>query len=183
MLTLALGEIKNSAYTILMETSTCPCGSTKNLALCCLPVIREQRSAKTAEELLRARYSAFTIGEIDFLLNSHHSKTRGEVKRQEIEDWSKNSEWHGLEIVKQEGGQASDEKGTLTFCARFKDKKADGEPQEHWEQSLFEKENGEWRFLDARGLKQGTYRREEPKVGRNDPCPCGSTKKYKKCCG
>jgi uncharacterized protein YchJ len=26
-------------------------------------------------------------------------------------------------------------------------------------------------------------KREEPKVGRNDPCPCGSGKKYKKCCG
>ncbi|MBU8869835.1 MAG: SEC-C domain-containing protein [Gemmatimonadales bacterium] len=25
--------------------------------------------------------------------------------------------------------------------------------------------------------------REEPKVGRNDPCPCGSGKKYKRCCG
>ena len=29
----------------------------------------------------------------------------------------------------------------------------------------------------------GTYRRETEKVGRNDPCPCGSGKKYKKCCG
>lgn len=28
-----------------------------------------------------------------------------------------------------------------------------------------------------------TVRREEPKIGRNDPCPCGSGKKYKKCCG
>jgi preprotein translocase subunit SecA len=28
-----------------------------------------------------------------------------------------------------------------------------------------------------------TVRRESPKVGRNDPCPCGSGKKYKKCCG
>jgi uncharacterized protein YecA (UPF0149 family) len=27
-----------------------------------------------------------------------------------------------------------------------------------------------------------TYVREEPKIGRNDPCPCGSGKKYKKCC-
>ena len=27
------------------------------------------------------------------------------------------------------------------------------------------------------------YKRQEPKVGRNDPCPCGSGKKYKKCCG
>jgi preprotein translocase subunit SecA len=31
--------------------------------------------------------------------------------------------------------------------------------------------------------KDQTYRREAPKVGRNDPCPCGSGKKYKKCCG
>ncbi|MDD5728009.1 MAG: SEC-C metal-binding domain-containing protein, partial [Victivallales bacterium] len=30
---------------------------------------------------------------------------------------------------------------------------------------------------------QVTFRRETPKVGRNDPCPCGSGKKYKKCCG
>lgn len=28
-----------------------------------------------------------------------------------------------------------------------------------------------------------TYRRETKKIGRNDPCPCGSGKKYKKCCG
>lgn len=31
--------------------------------------------------------------------------------------------------------------------------------------------------------KPETYRREQPRVGRNDPCPCGSGKKYKKCCG
>jgi preprotein translocase subunit SecA len=31
--------------------------------------------------------------------------------------------------------------------------------------------------------KVHTYKRETPKVGRNDPCPCGSGKKYKKCCG
>ena len=32
-------------------------------------------------------------------------------------------------------------------------------------------------------IESGTYRRETPKIGRNDPCPCGSGKKYKKCCG
>lgn len=34
-----------------------------------------------------------------------------------------------------------------------------------------------------RERKPETYRREQPKVGRNDPCPCGSGKKYKNCCG
>jgi preprotein translocase subunit SecA len=35
----------------------------------------------------------------------------------------------------------------------------------------------------AQPQKVETIRREAPKVGRNDPCPCGSGKKYKKCCG
>ncbi|MFH1846607.1 MAG: preprotein translocase subunit SecA [Candidatus Omnitrophota bacterium] len=35
----------------------------------------------------------------------------------------------------------------------------------------------------GREKKDVTFRREDPKVGRNDPCPCGSGKKYKKCCG
>ena len=50
------------------------------------------------------------------------------------------------------------------------------------EKSFFEKENGEWRFIDAQGVQLGTYRRTEPKAGRNDPCACGSGKKFKKCC-
>jgi len=32
-------------------------------------------------------------------------------------------------------------------------------------------------------VKEATFKRESPKVGRNDPCPCGSGRKYKKCCG
>ena len=36
----------------------------------------------------------------------------------------------------------------------------------------------------SKGKKQKQpVKREEPRVGRNDPCPCGSGKKYKKCCG
>ena len=31
--------------------------------------------------------------------------------------------------------------------------------------------------------KESTTIRKEKKIGRNDPCPCGSGKKYKKCCG
>jgi len=39
----------------------------------------------------------------------------------------------------------------------------------------------EW-WLPVRKAKS-TLRRETPKVGRNDPCPCGSGKKFKQCCG
>jgi SEC-C motif-containing protein len=116
---------------------------------------------------------------VDYILDTHHSKTAKDVKRGEIEEWSKGSEWLGLKIVQKEAGEAKDEQGTIVFCAGYK---ADGKVQEHWEQSFFEKDGGAWKFLDARGVQVGPYRRTEAKIGRNDPCPCGSGKKNKKCC-
>ncbi|WP_415719040.1 preprotein translocase subunit SecA [Maridesulfovibrio sp.] len=38
-------------------------------------------------------------------------------------------------------------------------------------------------YSDSENVKKKPKRRDEPKIGRNDPCPCGSGKKYKKCCG
>lgn len=35
----------------------------------------------------------------------------------------------------------------------------------------------------SHGPRPEPVRRAAPKVGRNDPCPCGSGKKFKKCCG
>lgn len=162
------------------ETSTfCSCGSNLDFSDCCGPVLEGKRRAMTAEELLRARYSAFARGEIEFILSTHHSRTRPEVKREEIEDWSRNSEWLGLRIAQIEGGRAEDRQGTIIFHAQYIE---NGKKQDHWEQSLFEKEGDDWRFLDAKGIQMGTYRRAEPKVGRNDPCPCGSGRKRKRCC-
>lgn len=162
-----------------MVKDTCPCGSELAYGQCCQPFISGKQKAQTAEQLLRARYTAFVKGEIDFILQTHHSKTKSEVNREEIESWSKNSEWQSLEIVQKEAGEAGDTEGRLIFNAKYV---ADGKPQDHWEQSYFEKENGEWKFLDAKAVHVGTYRREGPKLGRNDPCPCGSGKKAKKCC-
>lgn len=40
-----------------------------------------------------------------------------------------------------------------------------------------------YRFWRIKGQPVKTVRRDTPKVGRNDPCPCGSGKKFKQCCG
>ena len=77
----------------------CPCGSDRLWADCCEPVIRAVRPAATAEELLRARYSAYARGEIPFLLQSTHPDHRGDQDEDGIRDWSQNSQWHGLEIL------------------------------------------------------------------------------------
>lgn len=163
-----------------LNLAPCPCGSTKKYTDCCAPLHQGKRKASTAEELLRARYSAFPAHEIDFIMNTHHSKTRGEVNQSDVEVWAKNSQWKGLEIQEKQEGQAADFKGTILFCARYE---TGGKSHEHWEKAIFERENGEWRFLDVESAKTGTIKRTEAKVGRNDPCTCGSGKKYKKCHG
>ncbi len=38
-------------------------------------------------------------------------------------------------------------------------------------------------WLTRKKSRVATIKRETPKAGRNDPCPCGSGEKYKKCCG
>ena len=49
-----------------------------------------------------------------------------------------------------------------------------------WDE-IFDPETKKAMYLDQK--KSGTIRREGKKIGRNDPCPCGSGKKYKQCCG
>lgn len=168
------------------NTEKCPCGSDKTYPQCCELIHLKKKSAQTAEDLLRARYSAFVKGKIDFILDTHHGKTKKEVNIKEIQEWSTQSAWKGLEIVQKEAGDPEDSQGLITFCARYQSTSSDTAPdkiEEHWENALFEKEDGEWKFLDARAVKQEPIRRAEPKTGRNEPCPCGSGKKHKKCCG
>jgi len=150
------------------DTNLCPCGSGTEVTTCCLPYIQGDKQPSTALDLLKARYTAFARGEVDYVLSTHHSRTRNEVKREEIEDWSKNSEWLGLKVVEVQAGQASDEKGTIIFGAHYR---AENKNQEHWEKSFFEKENGNWRFLDAQGVQVGTYRRPEPQNGKKRLMP------------
>ena len=47
--------------------------------------------------------------------------------------------------------------------------------------AIFDAETKKALYLEQK--KSGTVRREGKKIGRNDPCPCGSGKKYKQCCG
>ena len=49
--------------------------------------------------------------------------------------------------------------------------------------SAFEPKEQEMTLSHGDGEAQQTTKRKGKKVGRNDPCPCGSGKKYKKCCG
>jgi len=158
----------------------CPCASGKTFGECCGPILDGSRKAATAAELMRARFSAYAVCDVDFLFNSSGPEVRGEFDAKTTREWSKSATWQGLEVLETERGEAGDEDGYVAFVARYT---ANGQACEHRERSYFKKIDGEWRFIDGQIETNEPYRREEPKIGRNDPCPCGSGKKYKKCCG
>lgn len=163
-----------------LESGLCPCGSGKLYSECCEPIIRDSTKAETAEHLMRARYSAYVKQEIDFLLDSCEKGEKiAEPDRKSTEDWSKNSTWHGLKILRTEKGGANDSEGVVEFEAIYTQK---GRRDTHHETANFKKINGSWLYSTGR-IKTMTVVREGRKIGRNEPCPCGSGKKYKNCCG
>lgn len=156
----------------------CACGTEKNYSDCCEPYIKGQKPAPTAVALMRSRYTAFAVGEMDYISKTHHESTRKELDMDGVKSWATNSEWLGLEIRDTKNGLEKDTEGTVEFKCKFL---FNGSEQSHHELSTFKKEGKEWFFVDG-VMKNNTIQRSEPKVGRNDPCPCGSGKKAKKCC-
>ncbi len=159
--------------------SSCHCGSGQPFSSCCGPYL-EGAAAPTAEALMRSRYSAYVERAIDYLGETLHPEHRADWDRAATERWSQGAEWLGLEIVSTEAGQADDDEGLVEFIARFRE---NGREQRHHERSRFRRHEGRWYYVDGAMPKPQTQRHAGPRVGRNDPCPCGSGKKYKKCCG
>lgn len=158
----------------------CPCGSEKTFAKCCEPYISKAGSAPTAEALMRSRYTAFTKADMDYVTKTHHPKTRAELDIKGTEQWAKAAQWQKLEVVNIEDGEQNDESGVVEFKAHYK---LQGETCVLHEVGKFERKQGRWYYVDGDLPQIKQYRRETPKIGRNDPCTCGSGKKFKKCCG
>ncbi|MEI7946654.1 MAG: YchJ family protein [bacterium] len=158
----------------------CPCGSGQKFDVCCEPFLLEQASPKTAAQLMRSRYCAYAMGVIDYLYKTSGPRVRKEFDAENSRKWAESAKWNGMEIVKTEGGSETDTTGTVEFIARYAVKEKEFE---HHEVAQFEKVDDTWAFIDGKIFGTEPMRREAPKVGRNDPCVCGSGKKYKKCCG
>jgi len=157
----------------------CPCGSNVPYESCCRPVIAGEQKAATAEQLMRSRYSAYVKKEIGHILNSLHPDHRTDYDEKSSRAWAERAEWHGIRILKTVGGGTDENKGQVEFVVSYTE---NGLKQEHHELSSFRKKEGVWYFEAGKTMPKPVYR-AEPKTGRNDPCPCNSGKKFKKCCG
>lgn len=153
----------------------CPCGSKKTLAECCAPIIAG-RPALTAEALMRSRYTAFVTQQLDHVERTHAPEVKDDFNRAEAENLAESCEWRSLEIRKAtEDGDSA----LVEFAIRFRREQKD---MIQAELASFRRENGEWLYVSG-DLNPHIPQRHVSKVGRNDPCWCGSGQKAKKCCG
>ncbi|KAF0805755.1 SecC motif-containing protein [Alcanivorax xiamenensis] len=157
--------LTKAAVLIHLAMPLCPCQSGLDYEQCCQPLHRGA-PAPTPEALMRSRYSAFVLNDGAYVKASWHPSTRPESLTLEEGD-----QWLGLEVVSSE--QNGDE-GRVRFRATCREGAGFAVLEER---SRFLREDGHWLYLD------GEHEVRPLKPGRNDPCPCGSGKKHKKCCG
>lgn len=151
--------------------TSCPCGSGRGFDDCCGPVLAGGAPA-SPEALMRSRYTAFTRADLDYLETTLAPEAKEDYDRGETEAWVKEAKWDGLEIRAAEGDQ-------VEFVARYKMR---GKIFAHHELASFRQHEGRWVYVDG-VMNPRPAQRSVEKVGRNDPCTCGSGKKFKKCCG
>lgn len=115
----------------------CPCGSGLGYDECCGPVVRNERGADTAEELMRSRYTAYVLGDVDHLFRSWHPATRPDDL-----DSLPRLDWRGLEILEVVEGGPADDHGIVEFRATH-------DAGALHERSRFMRRAGRWVYLDG----------------------------------
>ncbi|MEV0077809.1 YchJ family protein [Nocardia neocaledoniensis] len=123
------------------EAKPCPCRRGEPFDACCGPILAGAKPAPTAETLMRSRYTAYVVGDVDYLLRSWHPNTRpAELELDPAQRWL------FLEIVGTQRGGPFDDNGTVEFIAHYK---LDGVRDAMHELSTFVRVDGAWVYLDG----------------------------------
>jgi SEC-C motif-containing protein len=147
--------------------NSCPCNPKKLFADCCEPFLQHKKIPRSPVELMQSRYAAYVVKQEEYLLETWHQTTRPQAVNMD-----QSPKWLNLQIINtsHQGNQ-----GMVEFKATYM---ADKTIHILHETSYFVKENDCWFYVNG-----DLHQPPQGKVGRNDPCPCGSGRKFKKCCG
>lgn len=153
----------------------CPCQSGQSFEACCGPILAGA-PAPTALALMRSRYTAYARGDVAHLARTLAPEHRAGFDIADVNAGMKATQWLGLEILDTQDGGETDSTGIVEFVARFQ---AQGQSRALHERSRFRRDEKDgWVYIDGETAVQPVK-----KPGRNDPCPCGSGRKFKQCCG
>ena len=119
----------------------CPCRSGSVFGDCCGPLLARSAEAPTAVQLMRSRYTAFAVGDADYLSATWHPGTRPADT-----DLDEETRWIALEIVATERGGPFDRDGEVEFRASYR---SDGERGVLHERSRFLRVGSRWFYVDG----------------------------------
>ncbi len=173
----------------MIHTSPCPCGSTLSYTDCCASLHVGQKFADTAAQLMRARYAAFVLQHVEYIVATTAPFQQALLDKKSIADWSQQTDWAGLEVINHLA-KLGKRHAQVEFKAYFHlpdssvfdlavlDNKGLDSKGVHHELSTFVNipthGTSRWYFLDPTVVMP---------VTQKQPCPCGSGEKYKRCCG
>ncbi|MEW6998600.1 YchJ family protein [Colwelliaceae bacterium BS250] len=160
----------------------CPCGSDKDFSSCCQPFINKQQLPKTAEQLMRSRYSAYAIKDSEYIFQTYAMSKQPDNAINDIKEWAEQTTWLTLEILPTDPEStfesAKDNEQQYYYVEFCADYLTNNEVWQMHEYSRFIIEDAQLKYLDGE-VKHNKLLRT---VTRNDTCPCGSARKYKRCC-
>jgi SEC-C motif-containing protein len=125
-----------------MEGLACPCGLGEVYDSCC-GRYHGGTPAPTAEQLMRSRYSAFAVGDADYLLRTWHPSARPRTL-----ELDPKTQWTRLAVLETHGGGLLDTTGTVSFRAIYA---LDGKRHVLDETSRFVREGKRWLYVGPVG--------------------------------
>jgi SEC-C motif domain protein len=138
-----LGQLKKGSLDILRN---CPCKSGKLFQECCHPIILGIQKADTPEALMRSRYTAYSMQNIDYIQKTMKGAALENFNYVDAMNWAQSVEWVGLEVLNHFIDKTDPNIGYVEFKAVYK---ADGGIQVLHETSEFLKDGGEWFYVDG----------------------------------
>ncbi len=150
----------------------CPCGSGQLFGSCC-QLLHAGQHAQSAEQLMRSRYSAYALGNIDYIVQTTVPAQQTMLDVAAITAWSQQSQWQRL-VIHQVQAKANARHAQVEFTAYFNNQQGQ---QTHRELSAFVRIGQQWYFLDPT-LDQVLEQYPALKAA----CLCGSGQKFKRCC-
>lgn len=155
--------------------SPCPCHSNQDYEACCGQYISEQRLPETPEALMRSRYSAYALADINYIKQTMQGKPLMGFNESEVTIWAKSVHWIDLNIIKSSIDMDNQNRGFVEFIATYIHK---GILKKIHENSCFKRVGGRWLYVDGEHMN---HTLPPTKISRNALCPCGSNKKFKNC--
>ncbi len=129
-----------------LNEMACPCGSNRGFTQCCEAFIQGNAAPERAEQLMRSRFTAYAIGEIDYLRDSLLPREQKTFDYAAVAAWAAANHWTRLEIHHCDKGEAGDLRGYVLFTAHYLSM---GQLHAHRELSLFRKKSGRWYYVKA----------------------------------